>query len=79
MRNMKRMLLLSLITLPVFGVSYAEGAVETAEIKPAESQVAEEVKVVEKPVVEKVIYGHDEMVILPQLGNMSLHAKLDTG
>jgi hypothetical protein len=79
MKNMRGMLLLSLMTLPVFGASYAEDAVETAEQKPAEVQVAEEVKVVEKPVVEKKIYGHDEMVILPQLGNMSLHAKLDTG
>lgn len=76
MKNMKGMLLLSLMTLPVFCMSYA---VDTVEKQPMATQSIEEKKVEVKPVIEKTVYGHDEMVILPQLGNMSLHAKLDTG
>lgn len=76
MKNMKRMLLLSLMTLPVLGMSFAVEA-ETQPVK--ESSAVEEQKAEEKPMVEKTVYGHDEMVILPELGNMTLHAKLDTG
>lgn len=76
MKNMKKMLLLSLIMLPVFGMSYAA---EAEELKPSDSQPVDEQKAEVKPQVVKTIYGHDEMIILPQLGNMTLHAKLDTG
>lgn len=70
------MLLLSLMTLSVLGVSYA---VDAEEQMPSENQPVEEKKTEVKQPVEKTIYGHDEMIILPQLGNMLVHAKLDTG
>ncbi len=77
MKNMKRTLLLSLMMLPVFGVSYA---VDVEEQQLLDNQpIIEEKKADVKPIIEKSIYGHDEKVILPQLGNMTLHAKLDTG
>lgn len=76
MKNMKKMLLLSLMTLSVLGVSYA---VDAEEQMPSENQPVEEKKTEVKQPVEKTIYGHDEMIILPQLGNMLVHAKLDTG
>lgn len=74
MRNLKGKLLLSLMMLPVLGVSNAS----------TDEQIVEESTVVEvvsdaKPVVEKTIYGHDEKVILPQLNDLVVKTKLDTG
>lgn len=76
MRNMKKTLLLSFMTLSVVGVSYANNTDEQAS---SNNQTVEDKKVEQKSIIDKKIYGHDEMIILPQLGNLSLHAKLDTG
>lgn len=53
----------------MFGLGYSLEAEERTE----------EPKVEEKPLVTKTVYGHDETVILPQLGDLVIHAKLDTG
>lgn len=75
MKNFKRLLQVSALTLPMLSIGYS---VEAEEQK-AEEQPVEAPKVEEKPIVKKTIYGHDEDVMLPQLGDLVLHAKLDTG
>lgn len=72
MKNFKRLLQVSILTLPMLSIGYS---VETDEPK-SESETP---KVEEKPVIQKTTYGHDESIILPQLGDLVLHAKLDTG
>ncbi|GAA5098524.1 ATP-dependent zinc protease family protein [Wohlfahrtiimonas larvae] len=76
MSNMKKMILLSLVTFSTLAVSYADKQEE--QVESGAQAIADE-KIEAKPEITKVIYGHDEIVILPQLGNMSLPAKLDTG
>lgn len=70
MKNMKKALLL-LVVLPIWNLSIAS-EVQESETTPAQEPV-------KKAQENKTIFGHDEMVILPQLGNLEVHTKLDTG
>lgn len=70
MKKFQKLLMLSVMAMPVFGVGFST---ENKE------EVVVEQPITEKPAVKKTIYGHDEIVILPQLGNLEVHAKLDTG
>lgn len=65
MKKVRNIFLLSLMTLAVANVGYSSE-------EPAEQNQATTIS-------EKHIFGHDEMVILPELGNLEVHAKLDTG
>ncbi|WP_018123085.1 ATP-dependent zinc protease family protein [Wohlfahrtiimonas chitiniclastica] len=59
--------------LLLFPLFFAPVLAEEKSDQPTESTP------VQKPEVVKHVYGHDEQVVLPQLNNIQLHAKLDTG
>ncbi len=78
MKKAKGLLLLTMMALPMLGNSFAsEEKKEEAEIVETEKEKVEVAK--PEKVEEKTVYGHDEIIILPEFGNLQIHAKLDTG
>ncbi len=80
MKKTQKLFLLPIAIFSIFHLGYAsDDEIKTDDARESKVEEVTEKKVEAKPEVKKTIFGHDEMVILPQMGDLELHAKLDTG